>query len=90
MTREDDSRRGRRGRRERGEGKQEGNRSVRHVTAEVGYIPVSKYEAEEGWMEDLGLARDCGHAAAARARLGESLMVKVEAANPSLSVEVSP
>lgn len=41
-------------------------------------------------MEDLGLARDCGHAAAARARLGESLMVKVEAANPSLSVEVSP
>lgn len=68
MTREDDSRRGRRGRRGRGERKQEGNRSVRHVTAEVGYIPVSKYEAEEGWMEDLGLARDCGRSGACETR----------------------
>ena len=32
------------------EDRMEGSRSVRHVTAEVGYIlgPVSKYEAEEG------------------------------------------
>lgn len=84
---DDDPRRRRRRRRRRQDGRKD--RSVGDVTADVGYNPWFR-NIRRGLVEDLGLARDCGHAAEARARLGESLMVKVEAANPSLPVEVSP